>query len=134
MRRRFYKNWYKAKKKAFSKYSAGEGGYAAKSAATAEQLKKHATVVRVLAHTNVRAVGIGQKKAHLAEVQVNGGTVEEKVDFALSLFEQPVGIDAVFSQDEMIDVIGVTKGHGFNGKIFVLFLLALISVVDPDSN
>ena len=117
LRRRFYKNWYKAKKKAFTKYSAGEGGYAAKSAATAEQLKKHATVIRVLAHTNVRAVGIGQKKAHLAEVQVNGGSVEDKVDFALSLFEQPVGIDAVFSQDEMIDAIAITRGRGTEGVV-----------------
>jgi len=49
------------------------------------------------------------------EIQVNGGTVAEKVDFALKLFEQPIVVDGVFHQDDMIDVIGVTQGHGFEG-------------------
>lgn len=37
------------------------------------ELKKHCAVVRVLAHTQVRKVPIGQKKAHLMEIQVGGG-------------------------------------------------------------
>jgi len=41
--------------------------------------------------------------------------VAEKVDFSVSLFEKPVSVDSVFSQDEMLDVIGVTKGHGYEG-------------------
>ena len=49
------------------------------------------------------------------EIQVNGGSVAEKVEFASGLFEKPVAIDTVFEQDEMIDVIAVTKGHGFTG-------------------
>jgi large subunit ribosomal protein L3e len=120
VRRRFYKNWYKSKKKAFTKYAgAAYGGKdASKSAAASlEQLKKHATVIRVLAHTQVRKVSIGQKKAHLAEIQVNGGTTEEKVDFAVGLFEQAVPIDAVFSKDEMIDTIAITKGRGTEGVV-----------------
>merc|ERR1712084_112516 len=40
-----------------------------------------------------------------------------KVDFVTGLFEQEVKIADVFSQDEMIDVIGATKGHGFHGVI-----------------
>lgn len=120
VRRRFYKNWYKSKKKAFTKYAgAAYGGKdgAKSAAATLEQLKKHATVVRVLAHTQVRKVSIGQKKAHLAEIQVNGGSTEEKVDFAVGLFEQAVPIDAVFAKDEMIDTIAITKGRGTEGVV-----------------
>ena len=75
-----------------------------------------------------------QKKAHIMEVQLNGGSVADKVAFAREHFEKEIPVGQVFAQDEMIDVIGVTKGHGFKGKIFVFFLLALISVVDPDSN
>merc|ERR1712196_682857 len=30
---------------------------------------------------------------------------------------KPVPVDAVFAKDEMVDVIGVTKGHGYNGVI-----------------
>jgi large subunit ribosomal protein L3e len=49
------------------------------------------------------------------EIQVNGGSVPEKVDFAHGLFEKPIEIDTIFEQDEMIDVIAVTKGRGFQG-------------------
>ena len=51
------------------------------------------------------------------EIQVNGGTVAEKVDFGYKLFEKAVPIDSVFSKDEMIDTIGVTKGHGYEGVV-----------------
>jgi large subunit ribosomal protein L3e len=33
------------------------------------------------------------------------------------LFEKEVKVDSVFNPNEMIDVIGVTKGHGFQGVI-----------------
>lgn len=59
---------------------------------------------------------LNQKKAHIIEVQVNGGKdISEKVDWARDLMEKKVAIANVFAQDEMIDVIGVTKGHGFKG-------------------
>ena len=61
--------------------------------------------------------GIKQKKAHLMEIQVNGGTVPEKVDWSVKLFEKAVTVDAVFNKDEMIDLIGVTRGHGYEGVV-----------------
>lgn len=74
--------------------------------------------MRVLAHTQVKLIkGIGQKKAHLMEVQINGGSVADKVDFAVKYFEKKVGVDAVFSKDEQIDIIGVTRGHGYEGVV-----------------
>ena len=57
-----------------------------------------------------------QKKAHIMEVQLNGGSVADKVDFARAHFEKEVAVGEVFGQDEMIDVIGITKGHGFKGE------------------
>merc|ERR1712243_450750 len=36
-------------------------------------------------------------------------------DFCTKLFEQEVPFNTVFTQNEMVDVIGVTKGHGNNG-------------------
>jgi ribosomal protein L3 len=50
------------------------------------------------------------------EVQLNGGSVADKVTFAREHFEKEVPVTQVFAQDEMIDVIGVTKGHGFKGQ------------------
>jgi len=49
------------------------------------------------------------------EIQVNGGSVSDKVDFAVGLFEKQVPVSSIFEQNEMIDIIGITKGHGFEG-------------------
>jgi len=49
------------------------------------------------------------------EIQINGGNTTQKVDFALKLLEKPVPVDKVFKKDENIDIIGVTKGKGFEG-------------------
>ena len=39
-----------------------------------------------------------------------------QVAFARDHFEKEVAVGEVFAQDEMIDVIGVTKGHGYKGE------------------
>ncbi len=49
------------------------------------------------------------------EIQINGGTVPEKVQWAKEHFEKAIPVSGVFAQDEMIDCIGVTKGKGYKG-------------------
>lgn len=115
LKRRFYKNWYKSKKKAFTKYAKKHAEKGASVTRELERIKKYCTVVRVLAHTQIRQTPLKQKKAHLMEIQINGGSVEDKVSFGHGLFEKPINIDTIFEQDEMIDAIAVTKGHGFTG-------------------
>jgi large subunit ribosomal protein L3e len=61
--------------------------------------------------------GLKQKKAHLMEIQVNGGTIADKVDYGYKFFEKEVPVDAVFQKDEMIDIIGVTKGKGYESVV-----------------
>merc|ERR1712195_173213 len=101
VRRRFYKNWYKSKKKAFTKYAAKHAESSGKSVARElERIKKYCTVVRVLAHTQIRKTAVKQKKAHLMEIQVNGGSIADKVEFGNGLFEKPVEISSIFEQDE----------------------------------
>ena len=118
VKRRFYKNWYRGKKKAFTKYSKDRNNSEDKEAeVTKERLIKHCQVIRVLAHTQIKKTPLKQKKAHLMEIQVNGGTVEEKVNFGFSLFEQNVPVDTVFHKNEMVDTIGVTKGKGYKGVV-----------------
>ncbi|KAH3686092.1 hypothetical protein WICPIJ_002929 [Wickerhamomyces pijperi] len=114
VKRRFYKNWYKSKKKAFTKYAAKyqNGEQIDRELA---RITKYATVVRVLVHTQIKKTPLSQKKAHLAEIQVNGGSIEDKVNWAKEHFEKTVSVDAVIEQNEQIDVIAVTKGHGFEG-------------------
>lgn len=83
-----------------------------------EELKNTSDVIRVLVHSQVHKIKpIHQKKAHIAEVQINGGSVSDKVDFALERLEKEVHVSEVFSKNELIDTIGVTKGKGFQGVI-----------------
>jgi large subunit ribosomal protein L3e len=115
-KRRCYHNWYKSKKKAYTKYAAKyqkDGGKEIE--AELERIKKFCTVVRVIAHTQVKKLGLRLKKAHIMEIQINGGDAAAKVDFAKELFEKEVTVDSVFAKDENIDVIGVTKGKGYEG-------------------
>lgn len=58
-----------------------------------------------------------QKKAHIMEIQLNGGSIADKVAWAREHLEKPIPVSQVFGQDEVIDVIGVTKGKGYKGKL-----------------
>jgi large subunit ribosomal protein L3e len=118
IKRRFYKNWYKSKKKAFDRYATRVTSADNKDMQTElDRMKKYCQVIRVLAHTQIRKVKLRQKKAHLMEIQINGGSVADKVQFGFELFENKLPVKTVFSENEMIDVIGVTKGRGYNGVI-----------------
>ena len=57
-----------------------------------------------------------QKKAHIMEIQLNGGSVSDKVDWVKSHLEKTIAVNTIFDQDELIDVIGVTKGRGVKGE------------------
>jgi len=116
VKRRFYKNWYRSKKKAFTKYSKKSAEHKDQIDRELTRIKKYCTVIRVIAHTQIKKLKLRQKKAHILEIQVNGGdSVAAKVDFAVSLFEKQVPVEAVFAESEMIDIIGNTKGKGFEG-------------------
>jgi large subunit ribosomal protein L3e len=116
LKRKFYKNWYRSKKKAFTKYAKKytEGG-AKPITQQLDRIKKYCQVVRVICHTQIRDLKLGSKRAHVMEIQLNGGNVAAKVDFAKAHFEKKVPIASVFEQDEMIDTISITKGQGFEG-------------------
>jgi len=116
-KRRMYKNWTNSKKKAFTKLEAAQAGKKKDTEKELARLKKYCQVIRVIAHTQPKACPISRLKAHVMEIQVNGGTVAQKVDFAKSLFEKEYSVKNVFNQDEMIDTAGITKGKGFAGVV-----------------
>lgn len=116
-KRSFYKRWYIGRKLHFSNHAAKFAENAAARGQQIEEIKQYCDVIRVIAHTQptkIKALG-NRKKADVLEIQVNGGTIPQKVDFALGLFEQNVTIGSVFEQNEMIDTIAPTKGFGFEG-------------------
>lgn len=116
-KRRLYKNWYRSKRKCFTKYSEKISKDPKAMELLLKRLKKYCSVIRVICHTQTKLMNNRTKKAHVLEVQINGGSVSDKVDFAKGLLEKEVRVKDVFSNFEMIDIIGVTKGHGFTGVI-----------------
>jgi len=82
-----------------------------------ERIKKYCHVVRVLASSQISKLKFRQRKAHLMEIQVNGGTIAQKIEFATTKFESEVTVAEIFQDNEMIDTIGVTRGKGFAGVV-----------------
>jgi len=114
--RRFYKRWYASKKKAFTKYAKKFVEHKQSFSRNLATMKKHCQVIRLLVQTQSLKIGL-QKRAHIVEIQVNGGTSKAKVNFCANLLEKPVPIEGVFANDETVDVIAVTKGKGFKGVV-----------------
>jgi large subunit ribosomal protein L3 len=73
--------------------------------------------IRVIAATQPRQVSIPQKAPDLFEIPVTGGTVEDQLKYAKGLLGQEVTVNDVFHLGEGIDIIGVTKGKGFQGPV-----------------
>jgi large subunit ribosomal protein L3e len=63
-KRRFYRNWYASKKKAFTKYALKykEDGKRKSIDRQIARIKKFANVIRVIAHTQIGKIRIRQKK------------------------------------------------------------------------
>jgi len=115
-KRRFYKNWGASdKKKAFEKYKKKyETGDIQKDK---DQIQQQCTILRAICHTQIGKLNFRQKKAHICEIQVNGGSMADKIAFVENLFEKPVAVASVFEQNEMLDTIAITKGKGFEGVV-----------------
>jgi large subunit ribosomal protein L3e len=114
--RRFYKRYRgKDHAKAFNKY-ANADYYNKISTNAIKILKKRAQVIRIIAHPKMQDIRhIRAIKAPLVEIQVNGGKVEEKVDYAVKNLEKEIKVSDVFSEGEFVDVCGASKGHGYEG-------------------
>jgi large subunit ribosomal protein L3e len=116
--RRFYKNYSLSSKKAFTHYAKR---YEEKPDSKKhvnrdiQRIKKYCSVVRVLCSSQIEKVKLRQKKAHLMEIQLNGGTIAQKVDWGVSKFENEVTVGEVFQDSEMVDTIAITCGKGTQG-------------------
>jgi len=117
MKRCYYKNWYQSKHHtAFACLEKVEDAQKTREQRI-EKLTKEATVVRVIAHTQPSQVKLNQKKADLIEIQINGGSIADKVKYAVDLFEKKVNVGNVFAEGEQIDIISVGKGRGWEGVV-----------------
>jgi len=74
--------------------------------------------VRVIVHTQPSLVtGVGSKSPHIFEVRVSGEKFEERRAFALAQLGHELPAEELAKEGEFLDVLGVTKGFGFQGHI-----------------
>ena len=74
--------------------------------------------IQVIMSTIPVLSGIGKKKPEIVEIKIGGGaSVEEQLDHAVGLLGKYVAVWDVFREGQFIDVIGVTKGKGFQGVV-----------------
>jgi large subunit ribosomal protein L3 len=85
-----------------------------------EELVKKGVVaeVRLITFTKTADVsGISKKVPEMTESRVAGGSIEQRLEFARTLLGKKVGIKDVFTAGELVDVLGITKGHGVKGPV-----------------
>ncbi len=61
--------------------------------------------------------GISQKKPIVFEVGVGGGDTAAQIDYVVKLLGKGVKFSEIFKAGSYVDVIGITKGKGFEGPV-----------------
>lgn len=72
--------------------------------------------IRVMVYTQPKLTGIGKKKPELFELGL-GGTNKEKLEFIKENLDKDITVKDVLSPGEQVDIIGVTKGKGYQGPV-----------------
>ncbi len=74
--------------------------------------------INIIAHTQPALItGVPKKKPELMEIRIGGGTFQERVAYALSILGKEIGVHDYLKDGDVVDVISVTKGKGFQGAV-----------------
>ncbi len=74
--------------------------------------------VRLVVHTQPQLLtGTGSKTPEIFEIRVSGEKFADRRAFATAQLGQEIAADQLAKEGEFVDVIGVTKGFGFQGHI-----------------
>lgn len=74
------------------------------------------TDLRLLVATQPHLTGIGKKRPEVFEIAM-GGTKEQKIEYAKKVLGTTLAVSDIFSEGEVVDVHGVTKGKGTQGPV-----------------
>jgi large subunit ribosomal protein L3 len=76
-----------------------------------------ASRIAALVSSVPKDVGLSQKKPIVMEVGVSGGDLKSQVEFVIGLLGKKVKFTDSFKAGMYVDVLGITKGKGFEGPI-----------------
>ena len=80
---------------------------------------KLGSIIRIAALVSIvpRDAGLSQKAPIIFEVGVGGGKIDAQVDYVTKLLGKGVKFSDVFKAGSYVDVIGITKGQGYEGPV-----------------
>ncbi len=91
-----------------------------KAKSMVDELDKHKEQIcelRVLALTNPSLTTTGKKRGERIELGVGGSKIDEMVEYVKQIVGKEINVGDVFSKGDYVDVIGVTKGKGWQGVV-----------------
>ena len=54
-------------------------------------------------YLNIKKSGLKQKKVNIIEIQINGGSISDKIAFCMKILSKEIPIDDIFKKNENID-------------------------------
>src|SRR5947208_3654337 len=82
-----------------------------------EASKDKLAEVRAVVASRPRTTTIGRKTPDLFEDKIDGGTVQDQLEFGKKILGKDLKISEVFKEGGDVDVISITKGKGIQGPV-----------------
>jgi len=74
--------------------------------------------IRIIVYTQPKLVtGIPKKTPEISELRIGGGSIEEQIKYAKDILGKELKINDVIKDGDMLDIIAITKGKGFQGVV-----------------
>jgi len=79
---------------------------------------KDADEIRVLVYTQPKLVtGVPKKKPEIREFRIHGGGLDDQKKYAQEILGKEIKITDTMREGDMLDILAVTKGKGFQGVV-----------------
>jgi large subunit ribosomal protein L3 len=82
-----------------------------------ESYPENVTGVSAVLEVIPRDVGLSQKKPFVFEVGIGGGDIPSRIKYGMDLIGKKVSFSELFKPGMYVDLIGITKGKGFEGPV-----------------
>jgi len=81
-------------------------------------LFKDVDELRVIIYTQPRLVtGVPKKNPEVREFKISGGSIEDQIKYAKEIVGKEIKVSDTIREGDMLDIIAVTKGKGFQGVV-----------------
>jgi len=79
---------------------------------------KDSDEIRVIVYTQPKLItGVPKKIADIREMRISGGSFDDQMKYAKSILGKEIKINDTVAEGDMLDIIAVTKGKGFQGHV-----------------